>query len=75
MPAPEGIVPWAAVFRASDCQVRVSMLGSAELHLTVDRVNLLFRRQFARYQIEIPVACGVVAAAVREYAFKNARRK
>jgi hypothetical protein len=51
------------------------LLGSAELHLTVGRVNLFFRRQFARYQIEIPVPCCVVAAAVREYAFKNARWK
>jgi hypothetical protein len=50
------------------------MLGSAELHLTVIRVNLFFRRQFARYQIEIPVARGVVAAAIRGDAFKNARR-
>jgi hypothetical protein len=51
------------------------MLGSAELHLAVGRVNFFFRRQLARYQIEIPVARCVVAAAVHGYAFKNARRK
>jgi hypothetical protein len=48
------------------------LLGSAELHLAIGRVNLFFRRQFARYQIEIPVPCCVVAAAVRVCAFKNA---
>ena len=74
MPAPEGFVPWAAVFGASDCQVRVGMLGSAELHLAVGRVDLFFRRQFARYQIEIPVPRCVVAAAICGDAFKNARR-
>lgn len=72
MPAPEGLGPWAAVFWASDCHIRVSMwLGRADLHPTVRRVNLFRGRRFARDHIEIPIAACVVAAAVHGCAFKN----
>jgi hypothetical protein len=72
VPAPEGFGSWAAVFGASDCHIRVSMLlRRADLHPTVLRVNLFRGRRFARDHIEIPVAACVVAAAVHGCAFEN----
>ena len=72
VPAPEGFGAWAAVFGASNCHIRVGMLlGRADLHTPVRRVNLFRVRRFAGDHIEIPVAACVVAAAVRRCAFKN----
>jgi hypothetical protein len=72
MPAPEGSGPRAAVFGSSDCHVGVSMLRRrADLHSAVGGVNLFRGRRFARYQIEIPVAACIVAAAVHRCTFKN----
>jgi hypothetical protein len=72
VPAPEGFRPWAAVFGAGYCHIRVGMLlGRADLHTPVFRVNLFRGRRFAGDHVEIPVAACVVAAAVRGCAFKN----